>query len=113
MKRYPAQGGTLSAIPLAIEIAKDAGGVANLDRIEVSVGHGVYISAVRDAEKWHPATRATADHSLPYIIARAMIDGDIDDESWRPAKTCGVWAAVMIQWSGTIMESRGGSEVAV
>ena len=29
-----------------------------------------------DNPKWDPPNRETADHSLPYVIARAMIDGD-------------------------------------
>ncbi len=29
----------------------------------------------RDPEKWHPKTRETADHSLPYCVAAALMDG--------------------------------------
>lgn len=32
-----------------------------------------------EPEKWHPATRETADHSLPYIIAAVLIDGGFSD----------------------------------
>jgi 2-methylcitrate dehydratase len=39
-----------------------------------------------EPEKWAPATRDTADHSLPYIVARAMVDGDITNESYAPDK---------------------------
>ena len=35
-----------------------------------------------DAPKWDPRNRQTADHSLPYIIARALIDGDIYLDSY-------------------------------
>jgi len=40
-----------------------------------------------DPEKWTPATRDTADHSLPYITTRAMFDGDIDNDSYA-AESC-------------------------
>ena len=30
-----------------------------------------------EPEKWDPKTRETADHSLPYIFARALVDGPI------------------------------------
>src|SRR3972149_2371840 len=33
-----------------------------------------------ESEKWHPTTRETADHSLPYIIAAVLIDGSFSDE---------------------------------
>jgi 2-methylcitrate dehydratase len=39
-----------------------------------------------DAPKWDPRNRQTADHSLPYIIARALIDGDIYLDSYSEAK---------------------------
>ena len=39
-----------------------------------------------DAPKWDPRNRQTADHSLPYIIARALIDGDIYVDSYTEAK---------------------------
>ena len=35
-----------------------------------------------DPEKWCPKTRETADHSLPYNVVRALIDGDICLESY-------------------------------
>jgi 2-methylcitrate dehydratase len=30
-----------------------------------------------DNPKWDPTNRETADHSLPYIVARALMDGDV------------------------------------
>ena len=31
----------------------------------------------RDPEKWHPRTRETADHSFPYCVAVALLDGTV------------------------------------
>lgn len=31
----------------------------------------------RDAQLWHPGTSETADHSIPYLVAAALIDGRI------------------------------------
>lgn len=28
-----------------------------------------------DAQKWHPVTRETADHSIPYVVACALARG--------------------------------------
>jgi 2-methylcitrate dehydratase len=33
-------------------------------------------------EKWDPKTRASADHSLPFLIAAALIDGKISNDSF-------------------------------
>ncbi len=34
------------------------------------------------AEKWRPRTRETADHSMPYLLAVALVDGRLDDDSF-------------------------------
>jgi len=39
-----------------------------------------------DNPKWDPPNRETADHSLPYVLARAMIDGDFWLDSFTDAK---------------------------
>jgi 2-methylcitrate dehydratase len=39
-----------------------------------------------EAEKWRPATRETADHSLPYITAIALIDGEVTNKQFEPKR---------------------------
>jgi 2-methylcitrate dehydratase len=36
----------------------------------------------KEREKWRPTTREAADHSLPYILAVSLIDGDFSDQSF-------------------------------
>jgi 2-methylcitrate dehydratase len=36
-----------------------------------------------EPEKWDPLTRETADHSLPYIFGRALVDGTINAASFE------------------------------
>jgi len=57
-----------------------------IERIEnESYEAGVSIIA-GDDEKWRPETRETADHSVPYCIARAFLDGDVTISSFAPEK---------------------------
>jgi 2-methylcitrate dehydratase len=35
------------------------------------------MQAMGGPEKWHPKTRETADHSLPYVVASALLHGDL------------------------------------
>lgn len=57
-----------------------------IERIEnESYEAGVSIIA-GDDEKWRPETRETADHSMPYCIARAFLDGDVTISSFAPEK---------------------------
>jgi hypothetical protein len=60
-----------------------------LDRvaaIEIGTTSRGYQMAGSDPEKWVPDTKETADHSLPYIVARAMFDGGLDNDSYAPEK---------------------------
>src|SRR5690606_25383286 len=56
------------------------------DIASITVGSGdVAIEIIgRDPEKWHPATRETADHSLPFCVAAALVGGDITPRSFSP-----------------------------
>ena len=36
-----------------------------------------------EPEKWDPRTRETADHSLPYMLARTLVDGTLSVASFR------------------------------
>ena len=82
VKPYPAQGGTLTAIPAAVEIAKQVGDLGRIATVVLDTTDFTYRSAGRDREKWAPATKETADHSLPFVVARAMMDGGISFDSF-------------------------------
>jgi 2-methylcitrate dehydratase len=38
-----------------------------------------------DAQKWEPETRETADHSMPYTVAAALLYGDVAEEHFGEA----------------------------
>jgi 2-methylcitrate dehydratase len=85
LKRYPAcfwgQTGIEAMLRLRAQI--DPGRV---ESVEVATCHAAFwvVGGGRgDAqEKWNPPTRETADHSLPYMLAVALLDGSIDDDSF-------------------------------
>jgi 2-methylcitrate dehydratase len=86
LKPYPAVIYTQTAIVAAIEVAKEVGSLDRVAAIEIATTRRGLQRTGSEPEKWSPATRETADHSLPYIAARAMFDGDITDESFAPQK---------------------------
>jgi len=86
LKPYPAVIYTQTAIVAAIEVAKEVGSLDRISAIEIATTRRGYQRTGSEPEKWLPKTRETADHSLPYIAARAMFDGDITDESFAPQK---------------------------
>jgi 2-methylcitrate dehydratase len=82
VKFYPAQALTQTAIAAGIDVAKQVGDLSRIKSMEIRTSHEGYFSAGMDPEKWTPETSETADHSLPYVTARAMFDGDISHASY-------------------------------
>ena len=86
LKPYPAVIYTQTAIVAGIEVAKEAGSLDRISSIDIATTRRGYQRTGSEPEKWSPKTRETADHSLPYITARAMLDGDITNGSFAPQK---------------------------
>jgi 2-methylcitrate dehydratase len=53
----------------------------DIKAIEVFANKFTWFEIGSEPEKWDPQTRETADHSLPYIFARAFVDGPITTRS--------------------------------
>ena len=86
MKPYQAVVYAQTAIVAGVAIAKEAGDLDRIAAVEIATTRRGYEQTGRDPEKWAPDTRDTADHSLPYITARAMFDGEINNDSYEPGK---------------------------
>jgi 2-methylcitrate dehydratase len=86
MKPYPAVVYAQTAIVAALAVAKEVGDLDRITAIEIATTKRGYQQTGSDPEKWTPENRDTADHSLPYITARAMFDGDIDNGSYEVPK---------------------------
>src|SRR4029077_19520602 len=86
LKPYPAVIYTQTAIVAGIEGAKEVGALDRIAAIEIATTSRGYQRTGSEPEKWSPDTRETADHSLPYVTARAMFDGDITNESFATEK---------------------------
>lgn len=84
-KTFPTNGELHTAVWAGIELRSR---IADLDEIETTHIETSEFNCrvLADADKWRPATRETADHSLPYNVARALLDGDITVETYAPGK---------------------------
>jgi 2-methylcitrate dehydratase len=86
MKPYQAVIYAQTAIAAGLAVASEVGDLDRIAAVEIATTLRGYLQTGRDLEKWTPDTRDTADHSLPYITARAMFDGEINNDSYQPAK---------------------------
>jgi 2-methylcitrate dehydratase len=86
LKSYPAHITAQTTVPAAVALAKAIGNLDRIAALEIGTTRRGKQIAGSDADKWAPDTKETADHSLPYIAARAMLDGDLDNDSYAPDK---------------------------
>ncbi len=88
IKWWPVEYHSMSAVEAALRIVSEAGRVkpTHVEKIVIRTFKTSYNIIVKDPEKWRPKSRETADHSLPYITIRALLDGDIWLESFSPEK---------------------------
>ena len=86
LKYFPAEIHSQSAIWAALEARKEIGDLNDIASVEIASHEAGYTILGKDPEKWTPATKETADHSLPYIVAMALLEGKIDNSSYAPKK---------------------------
>ena len=60
--------------------------VEDIAAINVQTYHICYSEIGSEPEKWEPKTRETADHSLPYLLSLALMDGAIRTDSFSEAR---------------------------
>src|SRR6476620_11592293 len=86
IKFWPAEYHSQSAIEAALLLRKEIGDPANVRAMTIE-SHDASVDIIgSEPEKWKPETRETADHSLPYITAIALIDGEVTEKQFQPAR---------------------------
>lgn len=83
-KSFPAQGHTQGPISLALELAGQVRPDA-ITAIKVR-SYATAVTSAADPDKWDPQTRETADHSIPFLVAAALIDRTIGTASFSDAR---------------------------
>jgi 2-methylcitrate dehydratase len=85
---YHAQTAVEAALLVREAVLKTEGRHALESIREIEIGsYAVAIEIIgRDPEKWKPRTRETADHSFPYCVAVALLDGTVTARSFEPTR---------------------------
>ena len=84
-KRWPVGSLAQSAIQSALQAREKVGDIARIKQVRVFSEEGAYDHLVKiRKDPWHPISRETADHSLPYIVAAAVLDGYVRTDSFDP-----------------------------
>jgi 2-methylcitrate dehydratase len=86
IKFYPAEYHSQSAIEAALALRPQIpGGADAIERITIETFNAAVEIIGGEPEKWRPTTRETADHSLPYCVAVALVDGKVTLDSFDDA----------------------------
>jgi len=86
IKYWPAEYHSQSAIEAALFLRKEIGDISQVESMLIE-SHDASVDIIgSEPEKWKPETRETADHSLPYITAIALIDGEVTDKQFEPKR---------------------------
>ncbi len=86
IKFWPAEYHSQSAIDAALQLRTEIGDISNIQAIDIHTFNAAVDIIGKDPEKWRPKTRETADHSLPYCTAVALMDGDVTLAQFEPAR---------------------------
>ena len=88
MKRWPVGSQGQSAIRAALEARDKLGGdTSRIKQVRIFSEEGSYDHLVKIRQApYAPISRETADHSLPYIVATALLDGTIRTDSFAPSR---------------------------
>ncbi|MEK6790500.1 MAG: MmgE/PrpD family protein [Deltaproteobacteria bacterium] len=78
IKYYPVEYHAQSAVGAAIALAGRIQDAAEIESITVHTFNAAYDIIGSGQEKWSPKTRETADHSLPFCVAAALMDGKVN-----------------------------------
>ncbi|MGH8640200.1 MAG: MmgE/PrpD family protein [Burkholderiales bacterium] len=85
MKRWPVGSVAQSAIQAALQARSRIRNLSKIRQIRVFAEEGAYDHLVKiRQDPWNPISRETADHSLPYVVSAAVLDGTITAQSFSP-----------------------------
>ncbi len=86
IKYWPAEYHSQSAIEAALFIRKQIPDLSQVKSMMIE-SHDASVDIIgSEPEKWRPQNRETADHSLPYITAVALIDGEVTDKQFEHSR---------------------------
>lgn len=87
IKYWPAEYHSQSAIDAALQLRKlPEFDLKKIAAIDIHTFEASYNIIGKYPEAWAPKTRETADHSLPYCTAAALMDGDVTLDTFEESR---------------------------
>ena len=104
IKRFPLGQYSQTVVQAALEVRDKVRSTDEIAEVRIRTGSTAVRLMAGDPEKWKPATRETADHSMPYTVAVALTHGTVeerhfDDEHLRDPKILALTRRVKVEVS--------------
>src|SRR2546425_1936734 len=97
IKFWPAEYHSQSAIEAALKSRAQINDVREIESILIE-SHGAAVDIIgSEPEKWHPTTRETADHSLPYLVAVTLADGELTERQFTAERLADPVLSALVQ----------------
>lgn len=78
IKRFPLGQYSQTVVEAALKVREKIGSASEIAEVEIETVSTAIRLMAGDPDKWEPATRETADHSMPYTVAVALIHGSVE-----------------------------------
>lgn len=82
-KFFPAEHHAQSAIEAALMLRERGLASRKISSITIESFRAAVEIIGSEKEKWMPTTRETADHSMPYLVVTALLDGEVTLDQFR------------------------------
>jgi 2-methylcitrate dehydratase len=83
IKFWPAEYHSQSSIDAALQLRAAVGDVSRVKAVTIHTFEAAYNIIGKYPEQWRPQTRETADHSMAYCTAVALMDGEVTDRQFE------------------------------
>jgi 2-methylcitrate dehydratase len=78
VKRFPLGLYSQTVVEAALQARQQLASVDDIEEVHIQTLQTAVNIMAGDAEKWHPSNRETADHSMPYTAAVALMYGTVE-----------------------------------
>ena len=79
IKRFPLGQYSQTVVEAALELKEKVGSPGDIAEIRIETVTTAIRLMAGDPDKWEPETRETADHSMPYTVAVALLHGAVEE----------------------------------
>lgn len=84
IKRFPLGLYSQTVVEAALQVRQQLAKVEDIQEVQIKTLQTAVNIMAGDAEKWHPTNRETADHSMPYTAAVALMYGTVEARHFGP-----------------------------